>query len=304
METDTRPDDIVCRRGLHEPVSDVLRSTVRLCRFSAGISSGLSSWHAAQTGAAQAQRAASCCCGFSRRGVRGGLVDSQPIHPEKLTHINFAFARIVGRQSRVPGSIGSEPGTVTALKKQNPQSKVLVSVGGWKAEGFSDAALTDARGSRLRGAPSSASRHALGWHRPGLEYPGQGVAGIKFRREDKQNFTLLLKSVATTGQQRAMRAARRRRSLCWTIAIGRSRVLRSHRDGQAARLSRLDQHHELRLLQQPDRHDRASRGPASLESAAADRSQCRRSVKQHLAAGIPPASSCSGWRSTVAVSPA
>jgi len=62
------------------------------------------------------------------------------------------------------------------------------------ADGFSDAALTDA--SRALFADSavellrqfSADGVDIDW-----EYPGQGVAGIKYRAEDRQNFTRLLK---------------------------------------------------------------------------------------------------------------
>jgi chitinase len=121
------------------------------------------------------------------------------IHPEKLTHINFAFARIdaagkVGFEN--PGSATTSMKTLVALKKQNPQLKILVSVGGWMAEGFSDAALTDAsRKAFARSAVELLRQHSLDGIDLDWEYPGQGVAGIKFRAEDKHNFTLLLKTV-------------------------------------------------------------------------------------------------------------
>src|SRR6185295_2655734 len=86
--------------------------------------------------------------------------------------------------------------SLLALKKQNPKLKVIISVGGWEADGFSDAALSDE--SRTKFAESALTllrqHHAdgidLDW-----EYPGQGVAGIKFRPEDKENFTRLLRTL-------------------------------------------------------------------------------------------------------------
>ncbi len=115
------------------------------------------------------------------------------IHPEKLTHINFAFARITpaGRAAVSDGEASLV--RLVALKKTNPRLKVIVSIGGWMADGFSDAALTDA--SRALFADSavellrqfSADGIDIDW-----EYPGQGVAGIKYRAEDRQNFTRLL----------------------------------------------------------------------------------------------------------------
>jgi chitinase len=120
------------------------------------------------------------------------------IHPEHLTHINFAFAHIdkTGRAVFEPAAAGQGLLALQALKKANPRLRLIISVGGWQAEGFSDAALTDS--SRLTFAKSAvallreygADGIDLDW-----EYPGQGVAGIKYRAEDKHNFTLLLKTL-------------------------------------------------------------------------------------------------------------
>jgi chitinase len=66
------------------------------------------------------------------------------IHPEHLTHINFAFAHIdkTGRAGFDQPAVGQSLMELQALKKVNPRLKLIVSVGGWQAEGFSDAALT------------------------------------------------------------------------------------------------------------------------------------------------------------------
>ncbi len=120
------------------------------------------------------------------------------IDPKKLTHINFAFARIDGGGRVVFEDVKFALAlkSLLALKQRNPGLKILISIGGWEADGFSDAALT--RKSRSAFAESAVTflRHHgadgldLDW-----EYPGQGVAGIKFRAEDRQNFTLLLKEL-------------------------------------------------------------------------------------------------------------
>lgn len=120
------------------------------------------------------------------------------IHAEKLTHINFAFARIDGdgRVAFENPAFAAVLESLLALKPQNPRLKVLISIGGWEADGFSDAALTDAS----RKAFAESAIGLMREHRAdGLdldwEYPGQGVAGIKYRPGDKQNFTLLLEEV-------------------------------------------------------------------------------------------------------------
>src|SRR4029453_2975663 len=68
------------------------------------------------------------------------------IHARKLTHINFAFARIDpnGRVAFEPLASAAGLEGLLALRDENPALRILVSVGGWQAEGFSDAALTDA----------------------------------------------------------------------------------------------------------------------------------------------------------------
>jgi chitinase len=120
------------------------------------------------------------------------------IAPEKLTHINFAFARIDdgGRIVFEDPKFASALKSLLALKQRNRRLRVLVSVGGWEADGFSDAALTET--SRKRFAESAVEflrAHNLDGIDLDWEYPGQGVAGIKFRAEDKQHFTLLLKTL-------------------------------------------------------------------------------------------------------------
>ena len=128
--------------------------------------------------------------------VQGGSIPAV-IHPEKLTHINFSFAHIADGRAvlDMPGS-AKDLATLRALKKTNPRLKVLVSVGGWTADGFSDAALTDASRHAFAASVIQTLRDNdldgvdLDW-----EYPGQGAAGIKYREEDKGDFTLLLKTL-------------------------------------------------------------------------------------------------------------
>ena len=124
--------------------------------------------------------------------------DYARIGAHKLTHVNFAFAQ-VSPQGEV---VFQDPETpkrlndLQSVKKRNPRLKILLSVGGWGADGFSDAALTDA--SRRKFAESVAAaiqRYSLDGIDLDWEYPGQPGGGIKYRPEDKQNFTALLKAV-------------------------------------------------------------------------------------------------------------
>jgi chitinase len=119
------------------------------------------------------------------------------IHPEKLTDVNFSFAHIdAGRALLDQPGVAGELAKLRALKAQNLKLKVIVSVGGWLADGFSDAAFTDSsRHTFARSAVALLREYALDGVDLDWEYPGQGVAGIKYRDEDKRNFTLLLKTL-------------------------------------------------------------------------------------------------------------
>lgn len=127
-----------------------------------------------------------------------GRADLARIDAAKLTHINYAFAHVSDsgtvyfRHPNAPAYLAQ----LQSLKARNPRLKLLVSVGGWGADGFSDAALTDT--SRLRFARSAAEmveRYALDGIDMDWEYPGQPGPGIKFRPEDRQNFTLMLQAM-------------------------------------------------------------------------------------------------------------
>lgn len=116
------------------------------------------------------------------------------IKGEYLTHINYSFALI--RNGVLSAAELDKPDEIRLVKKRYPHLKVLVSVGGWGADGFSDAALTER--SRALFAESAVEFMRINdfdgidvdW-----EYPGSSDAGIKARPEDRENFTLLLKEL-------------------------------------------------------------------------------------------------------------
>lgn len=78
-------------------------------------------------------------------------------------------------------------------KKVNPDLKIVLSVGGWGSDGFSEAAATK-EGRRIMA--ESAVKLVKQYRLDGLdidwEYPCIGISGIASSKEDKENFTLLL----------------------------------------------------------------------------------------------------------------
>jgi chitinase len=79
------------------------------------------------------------------------------------------------------------------LKTKNPRLRILLSVGGWGADHFSDAALTDASREKFAASALAAlQQHQLDGIDLDWEYPGQPGPGIRHRAEDKENFTHML----------------------------------------------------------------------------------------------------------------
>ncbi len=79
------------------------------------------------------------------------------------------------------------------LRLENPYLRVIMAIGGWGADGFSDAALTPAsRYNFAREAKRWVDEYDLDGIDIDWEYPGSSASGITSRREDRENFTLLL----------------------------------------------------------------------------------------------------------------
>ncbi|MBB2147734.1 glycoside hydrolase family 18 protein [Pedobacter gandavensis] len=125
-----------------------------------------------------------------------GLVNTDGISPEKLTHINYAFVDVQGNRAFLTNE---KTDTVNfrkllLLKRKNPSLKILISIGGWAwSKNFSDAVLTDT--SRAEFASSAVNiirKYRLDGVDIDWEYPGRpGEVGNVYRPEDKRNFTLM-----------------------------------------------------------------------------------------------------------------
>lgn len=127
-----------------------------------------------------------------------GRTDIAKIGAEKLTHINYAFAK-VSPEGRVVLEDPESPRhlrELNALKARNPNLKILLSIGGWGADHFSDAALSyESRERFARSAVRVIEEHALDGVDLDWEYPGQPGPGIGYRPDDEYNFTLLLETM-------------------------------------------------------------------------------------------------------------
>lgn len=125
-----------------------------------------------------------------------GLVDAGRISPQKITHINYAFVNLIDGRATLSNEATDTVNfrALNALKEQNPDLKILISIGGWTWSGtFSDAVLTpEGRDLLARTSVDIVERYGLDGIDIDWEYPGfGGLKGNVVRPEDKENYTLM-----------------------------------------------------------------------------------------------------------------
>lgn len=120
------------------------------------------------------------------------LGNPKNIDPNFLDFVIYAFVEISSNgQLVVPAPTYLR--SLVKLRDINPDLQVIAAIGGWAAEGFSDAALTPAsRYAFARNVKKLIDDYNLDGIDIDWEYPGSSASGIKSRPEDKENFTLLL----------------------------------------------------------------------------------------------------------------
>ena len=189
--------------------------------------------------------------------------------PSLITHLNYAFALIkddfeslnIGKESRLR--------TMVALKKQNPNLKVLLSVGGWEAGNFSEMAADEKhRKAFCKNCLYEVKRFGLDGIDIDWEYPTSSAAGISSSPDDTKNFTLLMKDLRETlGQDYllTMASASNAKYVDFQEAVPYMNFVN---------VMTYDMGH-------PPKHNSALY-PSSMSSGS-----CDESVAKHFAAGVP-----------------
>jgi chitinase len=129
-------------------------------------------------------------------GYATGWNPAQDQDLHKIDTLIFAFAKVEAGRVVLTGKAAEQLAPVIALKARDPKLEVDISVGGWSAGGFSEAASTS---SGRRAFAESAAQILVAHDADGLdidwEYPGHDESGIASSPDDRRNFTLLLKAV-------------------------------------------------------------------------------------------------------------
>ena len=112
-----------------------------------------------------------------------------------LTHVNLAFGLIRDGLLSLSG-LPDLRGLRDRLKELNPSLRVVLSIGGWTAGGFSLMSRTE-EGRRAFGASvkKALDENALDGVDIDWEYPCSDEAGIDCDPSDRENFTLLLEEM-------------------------------------------------------------------------------------------------------------
>ena len=129
-----------------------------------------------------------------------GLIDINMLSPEKITHINYAFVDVKDGKAFLTNEVTDTVNfrKLNELKKQNPDLKILISIGGWGwSRNFSDAVLTSEKQKTFaKSAVEIMGKYNLDGVDIDWEYPAiPGDVGNVYRPEDKKNYTLMFAAI-------------------------------------------------------------------------------------------------------------
>lgn len=126
---------------------------------------------------------------------------------QKLTHLNLAFGLI---KDGLPDlNILPDISLIHTFRLWNPALKIVLSIGGWGAGGFSTMAMTDeGRRNFAHACLDLVERYGLDGIDIDWEYPCSDLAEIDADPRDRENFTLLLTALRESlGQDRILSIA-------------------------------------------------------------------------------------------------
>ena len=116
--------------------------------------------------------------------------------PAVMTHINYAFGHVNDTFDGVRISKPDRLRQIVALKSENPDLKVMLSIGGWESGRFSEMAADSLlRKSFADDCLKAVEDFGLDGIDIDWEYPTSSVAGISSSPDDRENFNLLMRDL-------------------------------------------------------------------------------------------------------------
>lgn len=201
--------------------------------------------------------------------VTAGSTDTPD--PTLMTHINYAFGSVNETFNGVNISHPDRLRMIVGLKQQNPQLKVLLSIGGWTSGRFSEMAATkENREAFARDCRRIVDDFGLDGIDMDWEYPTSSEAGISSSPDDTRNFTLLMKELRRQlGKHRLLTAA----TVCTAKYIDFKRCLKYM---DLVNVMSYD-------MSNPNTHHHAALFPSPISGYCTG----LQAVEAHLKAGVP-----------------
>lgn len=129
--------------------------------------------------------------------------------PQYMTHINYAFGHVNENFNGVKIDNEKRLKQIVDLRKQKPELKVLLSIGGWGSGRFSEMAANDEyRRAFAADCDRVVKELALDGIDIDWEYPTSSMANISSSPDDTENFTLLMQDIrAAIGNEKELTLA-------------------------------------------------------------------------------------------------
>ena len=129
--------------------------------------------------------------------------------PQYMTHINYAFGHVNESFNGVKIDNEERLRQIIDLRKQKPELKVLLSIGGWGSGRFSEMAANDEyRCAFAADCDRVVKEFALDGIDIDWEYPTSSMANISSSPDDTENFTLLMQDIrAAIGNEKELTLA-------------------------------------------------------------------------------------------------
>lgn len=129
--------------------------------------------------------------------------------PQYMTHINYAFGHVNESFNGVKIDNEERLRQIVDLRKQKPELKVLLSIGGWGSGRFSEMAANDEyRCAFAADCDRVVKEFALDGIDIDWEYPTSSMANISSSPDDTENFTLLMQDIrAAIGNEKELTLA-------------------------------------------------------------------------------------------------
>lgn len=129
--------------------------------------------------------------------------------PQYMTHINYAFGHVNESFNGVKIDNEERLRQIVDLRKQKPELKVLLSIGGWGSGRFSEMAAND---EYRRAFAADCDRVVKEFALDGIdidwEYPTSSMANISSSPDDTENYTLLMQDIrAAIGNEKELTLA-------------------------------------------------------------------------------------------------